>query len=280
MLAPHRRPPPASPSPRSSSAPGLIGSDHNLGFRLPPARYTAGGSSAHWSDPCTISHGRGVARGRRLASGRRLRHQPDCFPARSPTRAASRCYQARVTVLEANRTTTTDLEGHYTVPELPARHLRGELLSDRLRAAGPPGDALPTKTSPRRVAQALAGRASRSSGHRCAGRHHPAHLAPAGQRARRIRPASSRSATLGETVSALPGVRSFSTGAGIGKPVIRGLSSNRVLVLADGERVESQQWGDEHGPADRERARPTGSRSSAVPPACSTARTRSAESST
>ena len=59
---------------------------------------------------------------------------------------------------------------------------------------------------------------------------------------------SSRSATLGETVSALPGVRSFSTGAGIGKPVIRGLSSNRVLVLADGERVESQQWGDEHGP--------------------------------
>jgi iron complex outermembrane receptor protein len=58
----------------------------------------------------------------------------------------------------------------------------------------------------------------------------------------------SRSPTLGETVSALPGVRSFSTGAGIGKPVIRGLSSNRVLVLADGERVESQQWGDEHGP--------------------------------
>jgi iron complex outermembrane receptor protein len=59
---------------------------------------------------------------------------------------------------------------------------------------------------------------------------------------------SNRSATLGETISVLPGVRNLSTGSGIGKPVIRGLSSNRVLVLTDGQRVESQQWGDEHGP--------------------------------
>jgi len=59
---------------------------------------------------------------------------------------------------------------------------------------------------------------------------------------------SNRAASLGETISALPGVRNFSTGSGIGKPVIRGLSSNRVLVLADGQRLESQQWGDEHGP--------------------------------
>ena len=54
--------------------------------------------------------------------------------------------------------------------------------------------------------------------------------------------------SLGETVSSLPGVRSVSTGAGIGKPVIRGLTSNRVLVLADGQRLETAQWGDEHGP--------------------------------
>ena len=57
-----------------------------------------------------------------------------------------------------------------------------------------------------------------------------------------------RSATLGETISVLPGVRNSSTGGGIGKPVIRGLSSNRVLVVANGQRLESQQWGDEHGP--------------------------------
>lgn len=46
----------------------------------------------------------------------------------------------------------------------------------------------------------------------------------------------------------LPGLRNLSTGAGIGKPVIRGLTSSRVLVLADGQRVESQSWGDEHSP--------------------------------
>ena len=38
--------------------------------------------------------------------------------------------------------------------------------------------------------------------------------------------------TLGETLSGLAGVHSWSTGVGIGKPVIRGLTSNRVLVLA------------------------------------------------
>jgi iron complex outermembrane receptor protein len=59
---------------------------------------------------------------------------------------------------------------------------------------------------------------------------------------------SNRAASLGETISVLPGVRNFSTGGGIGKPVIRGLSSTRVLVLADGQRLENQQWGDEHGP--------------------------------
>ena len=59
---------------------------------------------------------------------------------------------------------------------------------------------------------------------------------------------SNRAASLGETISVLPGVRNLSTGSGVGKPVIRGLSSNRVLVLTDGQRMESQQWGDEHGP--------------------------------
>ena len=54
--------------------------------------------------------------------------------------------------------------------------------------------------------------------------------------------------SLGETIQNLPGVRSLSTGTGIGKPVIRGLTSNRVLVIADGQRLETQQWGDEHSP--------------------------------
>ncbi|MCI0449616.1 MAG: TonB-dependent receptor, partial [Chlorobi bacterium] len=34
----------------------------------------------------------------------------------------------------------------------------------------------------------------------------------------------------------------------IGKPVIRGLTSQSVLIIHDGVKHESQQWGDEHGP--------------------------------
>jgi iron complex outermembrane receptor protein len=54
--------------------------------------------------------------------------------------------------------------------------------------------------------------------------------------------------SLGETLEGTAGVRSQSVGVGIGKPVIRGLTSNRVLVLDNGQRLETQQWGDEHGP--------------------------------
>lgn len=53
--------------------------------------------------------------------------------------------------------------------------------------------------------------------------------------------------TLSDGITQIPGVESISTGIGIGKPVIRGLSSNRVLVYAQGVRLENQQFGDEHG---------------------------------
>lgn len=59
---------------------------------------------------------------------------------------------------------------------------------------------------------------------------------------------AARAPSLGETLEGLAGVRNLSTGQGVGKPVIRGLTSNRILVLADGQRLENQQWGDEHGP--------------------------------
>ncbi len=53
--------------------------------------------------------------------------------------------------------------------------------------------------------------------------------------------------TLADGITNLPGVESVTTGAGIGKPVIRGLSSNRVLVYTQGVRLENQQFGGEHG---------------------------------
>jgi len=51
-----------------------------------------------------------------------------------------------------------------------------------------------------------------------------------------------------QTIQNAPGVSINTTGAGIAKPVVRGLSSQRVLTLTDGVRQEGQQWGDEHGP--------------------------------
>jgi iron complex outermembrane receptor protein len=54
-------------------------------------------------------------------------------------------------------------------------------------------------------------------------------------------------ATLIEGLATIPGVSQISTGTSIGKPVIRGLSGNRVLVYTQGVRLENQQFGDEHG---------------------------------
>lgn len=53
--------------------------------------------------------------------------------------------------------------------------------------------------------------------------------------------------SLAEAISQIPGVSQNTTGAGIGKPVIRGLSGNRIVTYSQGIRVENQQWGSEHG---------------------------------
>ena len=50
-----------------------------------------------------------------------------------------------------------------------------------------------------------------------------------------------------DALSKQPGISQITTGAGISKPVIRGLGYNRVVIVNDGIRQEGQQWGDEHG---------------------------------
>lgn len=156
--------------------------------------------------------------------------------------------QVRVTVLEINRTTLTDLEGRYTLTGLPSGTygvsfaLVGYAPVVRRVALAEGTVTLDVTLRPTLVelpelqvtASALATTTLTSP--------QPTSVL-SGEEIQ-----ANRSASLGETISALPGVRSFSTGNGIGKPVIRGLSSNRVLVLADGQRLETQQWGDEHGP--------------------------------
>lgn len=54
--------------------------------------------------------------------------------------------------------------------------------------------------------------------------------------------------SLGEMLATIPGVNMLQTGPTISKPVIHGLSGNRVLTLNQGIRQEDQQWGTEHAP--------------------------------
>src|SRR3989475_7664726 len=58
-----------------------------------------------------------------------------------------------------------------------------------------------------------------------------------------------QSVSLAHVVAALPGVNAITTGLQIGKPVIRGFSGPRVLVLENGSRLEDYSWSDEGGPS-------------------------------
>lgn len=59
---------------------------------------------------------------------------------------------------------------------------------------------------------------------------------------------ASRGQTFGDALTQLPGVTTLSTGASIDKPVVRGLHSERVVLINRGVRHEGQQWGREHAP--------------------------------
>jgi iron complex outermembrane receptor protein len=58
-----------------------------------------------------------------------------------------------------------------------------------------------------------------------------------------------QSVSLAHTLAELPGINALTTGQQIGKPIIRGLTGPRVLVLEDGSRLEDYSWSDEDGPS-------------------------------
>lgn len=53
--------------------------------------------------------------------------------------------------------------------------------------------------------------------------------------------------TIMDLINKVQGVDALTTGPLVSRPVIRGLSGNRVLTVVDGTRFETQQWDDEHG---------------------------------
>ncbi len=60
--------------------------------------------------------------------------------------------------------------------------------------------------------------------------------------------AACETASLGKVLESIPGVSNISTGPQAGKPVIRGLSGNRVRVLQDGVPMEHYQFSFRHQP--------------------------------
>jgi len=57
-----------------------------------------------------------------------------------------------------------------------------------------------------------------------------------------------KGSNLATILATVPGVTMLQTGATIGKPVVNGMHSNRLLILNNGIRQEGQQWGSEHAP--------------------------------
>ena len=55
------------------------------------------------------------------------------------------------------------------------------------------------------------------------------------------------STSLVESISRLPGVQMISSGLGIQKVVVRGLSGLRVVTFLNGMRISNQEWANDHG---------------------------------
>ncbi len=56
-----------------------------------------------------------------------------------------------------------------------------------------------------------------------------------------------RGNTLAQMLEQTPGLQSMDIGGGTSKPVIRGMGFNRIAVVSQGIKQESQQWGADHG---------------------------------
>lgn len=57
-----------------------------------------------------------------------------------------------------------------------------------------------------------------------------------------------RNRSLAEVLKNISGVQLLQTGSTINKPIVNGLYGNRLAILNDGMKLESQQWGNDHAP--------------------------------
>ncbi|MGE0354233.1 MAG: TonB-dependent receptor [Gemmatimonadales bacterium] len=155
---------------------------------------------------------------------------------------------ARVIVVEAHRQTTTDEEGFFRIPDLPSGTYSVTFsaigFASTVRRITVAESTNKVNVSLRPTSIELPSIQITATPNAADPLSSPQPVSVLSGADLRVEQAPS----LGETIRDLPGVHSLSTGTGIGKPVIRGLSGTRVLVLEDGTRTESQSWGDEHSP--------------------------------
>lgn len=59
---------------------------------------------------------------------------------------------------------------------------------------------------------------------------------------------ATRGLSLGDALATITGVSVLKTGATIAKPMIHGMTGNRILLVNNGVRLEGQQWGADHAP--------------------------------
>jgi len=154
----------------------------------------------------------------------------------------------QVSLPELRRSTTSDSSGHYTIAGVPAGTYTATFqrigYAPAVRRIVSSGGDITVDVTLRETVVELTGIQVTASANATSALNSPQPTSVvAGDELRQA-----QSPSLGETLAGVAGVHSLSTGVGIGKPVIRGLTSNRVLVLDDGQRLETQQWGDEHAP--------------------------------
>lgn len=156
--------------------------------------------------------------------------------------------EARITVLEAGRSTASDVAGRWRMTGLAEGTYRVavarvgfEPVTRRVRLGREPL-VLEVRMKPTMIE--LPALQVSASALPTSTMDAPQSTATLGTEALRAALAPS----LGETVQGMPGVNSQSLGPALGRPVVRGLTGNRVLVVADGQRQEFQQWGEDHAP--------------------------------
>ncbi|HEV8399730.1 MAG TPA: TonB-dependent receptor, partial [Gemmatimonadales bacterium] len=155
---------------------------------------------------------------------------------------------ARVSLLELRRTTTTDSIGQYRFGNVPAGRYSLSIAqigyAPTVRRVAFSGTDFTVDVTLRPAAIELSAVQVTATPDATSALNTPQPIALVAQETLR----QSQAPSLAETLREVAGVHDLSTGVGVGKPVIRGLTSNRVLVLDDGQRLETQQWGDEHAP--------------------------------